>query len=424
VRGRSGAEPLKIRTTRWGPVVDRDGLGRALALRATWLEPGGANLDVLNLILAESARDGVEALSAWSGPALNWMFVDTSGDTGWIANGPLPKRVGFDGSLPLSWADGDRGWQGRLAPPTLINTDDGVMFTANNRTLPADEAAAFGRMWMRPLRAKRIAELLADQQIFDEADFLRMQLDTRAEGYELIRDVALDALRPVEADPLLASVRDAIASWNGRADADTSGFRLLHLYYRALLEQSIGPMLAPAVAADPDFVYRWPLADEPLRRLLEERPPHLLPDGFADWNAFLRRVLVDTVHAVAADPARPDPHAPWGDVNRLDAGHPLAGLPGIGRWLRLPRVPQPGSLVSLRVATPDRGAVIRMVVSPARPEAGILQMSGGQSGHFLSRNFRDQHGDWTAGTPAPFLAGETAASFTLTPAERLSSAAD
>jgi hypothetical protein len=32
----------------------------------------------------------------------------------------------------------------------------------------------------------------------------------------------------------------------------------------ALLERA-QPLFAPAVAADPGFVYRWPLADEPLR---------------------------------------------------------------------------------------------------------------------------------------------------------------
>lgn len=416
VRGRNEPVELEVRKTRWGPVVERDGLGRPLALRATWLEPDGIDLEVLELMLARSVAEGVETLSRWEGPALNWMLVDTAGETGWIANGPLPERSGFDGSSPQSWADGSRGWIGRQAPPTLLNPQEGVLFTANNRTLPADAADGLGRMWMRPLRAKRIAELLSQDEPFDEAEFLAMQLDTRAEGYELIRDIALEALPPDEPDRLLASVRDAVARWNGRADAEQSGFRLLHVFYRALLERVLSPLLTPALEADPDFVYRWPLADEPLRRLLEERPPHLLPAGFEDWRDFLRRVLVDAVRELEADPTRPDAAVPWGRVNRLDAGHPMAALPGLGRWLRLEPVPQPGSSVSVRVATPSRGAVIRMVVSPQRPEAGVLQMSGGQSGHFLSRNFRDQQPQWESGGPAPFLAAETVDRFTLTPA--------
>ena len=109
--------------------------------------------------------------------------------------------------------------------------------------------------------------------------------------------------------------------------------------------------------------------------------------------------------------------ASWGEVNRLDAGHPLRNLPLIGRWLELPPVPQPGSMASVRVATPSRGAVFRMVVSPARPEAGILAMAGGQSGHFMSPQFRDQQDAWSSGAPAPFMSLETVDTFSLEPAE-------
>jgi penicillin amidase len=83
--------------------------------------------------------------------------------------------------------------------------------------------------------------------------------------------------------------------------------------------------------------------------------------------------------------------------------------------LRLPATEQSGSMVSLRVATTRHGAPVRIVVAPGAPENGFLQMSGGQSGHLLSPSFDDQHADWAAGTPRPFLAGPTATSFTLAP---------
>jgi penicillin amidase len=190
-------------------------------------------------------------------------------------------------------------------------------------------------------------------------------------------------------------------------------FNLLQRYYEALLQAVLGPLMRPALAVDPSFVYRWPLADEPLLRLLEERPAHLLAPGNDDWPALLRRTLVATL----TDIERERPLAtPWGEINRLAVAHPLAELPLIGRWLRLPAAAQPGSAVSVRVAEPGRGAVFRLVVSPAAPEAGILQMGGGQSGHFLSPTFKSLQDDWTRGAATPFLAGPTVASFALLPA--------
>ncbi|HEY8521746.1 MAG TPA: penicillin acylase family protein [Gammaproteobacteria bacterium] len=416
IAGEDEPELVETRATRWGPVLEEDHRGRPLALRATWLDPDGASIDLIGLMTAADVHAAVDVVREWRGPSLNWVLADSDGRVAWAVNGPVPRRVGFDGSQPVSWADGAAAWQGTLELPARVAPEDGVVLTANNRTLPADEAAAFGRFWMRPLRAKRADDLLRAERRFDEQALLAMQLDTRAEGYDVLRDVVLEVVPLDERDRLLVRARRHVAEWNGRADVDQPGFRILQLYYSALLERALGPLLAPAAEADERFVYRWPLADEALRRLLDERPAHLLTREHASWPAFLRSVLRDALAEVASDPRRPDLDAPWGDVNRLDVGHAFADLPVIGRFLRLPAVALPGSSVSLRRATPTYGAVFRMVVAPARPADGILQMAGGQSGHFLSPHFMDQQADWAAGAPAPFLAGETAARFRLRPA--------
>jgi penicillin amidase len=295
----------------------------------------------------------------------------------------------------------------------LANAALDTVFTANNRTLPANEADAYGRMWMRPLRANRIAELLQRDVTFAERDFVAMQLDTTAEAYELVRALVLETVPANEQDERLARAREYVRSWSGRAGAEEPAFRVLQLYYRALLETVLGTLLTAPAAADPTFVYRWPLADEPLRRILEERPAHLLPAEFASWSEYLRDVLSEALGA--ADGAGHGVDTPWGEINALDARHPLGSVPVLGRWLRLPADPQPGSMVSLRVATPRHGAPVRVVVAPGAPENGFLQMSGGQSGHFLSPNFDDQHADWLAGVATPFLAGPAVTAIRLSP---------
>lgn len=421
VRGESPVG-IDVQLTRWGPVLDRDWRGRPLALHATWFEPDGLDLDMLELLSAPDATAAVRLVAGWAGPSLNWIFADAGGHIAWTVNGPLPERRGFDGSSPTSWADGQRGWSGRLPSPRVVDPPDGVLYTANNRTVAEPDADGLSRIWMRPVRAKRIAEQLASKPRLDESDLLAIQLDTRAEAYDLIRDIALEVLGPAESEPDLARARARIAGWNGRADVDQVGFRLLQIYYRVLRERLLAPLLVRARAADPHFVYRWPLADEPLRRLLETRPPELLPPAFADWRAYLRAVLVDAVRALETEPKRFGPDATWGDVNRLDVAHPLARVPLLGHWLRLPASPLPGSRVSVRVATPDFGAVFRMVVAPSAPERGVLEMAGGQSGHFLSRHFEDQQAAWVAGSAAPFLAGPTARSFVLDPPPRQAAA--
>lgn len=412
------AQPFEWRATRWGPVVAHDHRGRPLALHATWLEPGGLNLDIIGLVKAASVADGVAIVERWAGPSLNWMLADADGGIGWAVNGPLPRRVGFDGSRPESLGNDSRAWQGELARPQRIGGRDGALFTANSRTVPNDDAAP-SRVWMSANRAFRIADLLAARKPLTERDSLAMQLDTRVAAYDFFRDVVLEVVPPDDTEPLLVRAREHVAAWNGRADVDQVGYRILHVYYRTLLQRVLTPLLHAAIEADPDFVYRWPLADEPLRRVLEERPAHLLTREHADWPSFLRQVLLDTLRDLDDDPARPDSGATWGEVNVLDVAHPFAALPAIGGvlgpWLRYPRVPLPGATSSLRVATPDYGALLRMSVSPAHPEDGILELAGGQSGHFLSANFADLQADWVDGAPTPFLAGPAVSKILLTP---------
>ena len=150
-----------------------------------------------------------------------------------------------------------------------------------------------------------------------------------------------------------------------------------------------------------------------LRRLLDERPPNLLTSEHADWPSLLRQTLLDTTVELER---RGSIDAEWGDTNVLDVAHPFAASVGsLGRLLTLPRAHLPGSMVSLRVAAPNYGAVLRMAVSPAAPENGVLELAGGQSGHFLSPHFRDLQQDWIDGAPTPFLAGEPVSSFELKP---------
>ncbi|MFM8330187.1 MAG: penicillin acylase family protein, partial [Candidatus Methylumidiphilus sp.] len=69
----------------------------------------------------------------------------------------------------------------------------------------------------------------------------------------------------------------------------------------------------------------------------------------------------------------------------------------------------------VRIVGNGHGASERLVLSPGHPENGILHMPGGQSGHPLSANYRDQQTAWENGAPLPLLPGETRHSLALLP---------
>ena len=61
--------------------------------------------------------------------------------------GRLPRRVGFDGGVPVSWADGKRRWDGWLTPeeyPRIVDPPGGQLWTANARVVDGAWLARLG----------------------------------------------------------------------------------------------------------------------------------------------------------------------------------------------------------------------------------------------------------------------------------------
>ena len=92
----------------------------------------------------DEAFDAVNGLGA---PGQNFVVADAEGHIGWTVYGSIPRRVGFDGRLPQSWADGTRGWNGWLNPaeyPRLRDPESGRIWTANARVVDGDMLARLG----------------------------------------------------------------------------------------------------------------------------------------------------------------------------------------------------------------------------------------------------------------------------------------
>lgn len=414
IRVRGGPdEPFTVRETRWGPVIDDNLLSAPVALRWIALDAQRVNINLLDLIGAQNLDQATAVLRSWHGPPQNVAVADAHGRVGLTVSGWLPRRQGHTGLVALPSTDPNAAWDSRLEDnrrPSVLDPADGVIFSANNRVFSLDEARMLGRHWALGERAGRIAGLLRAIPVASERAMLDVALDTRAGLFEPYRAAALALAEHAPDDPRLSSAIDAVRSWNGRADADQPGFTVLVRFRAGLWRMLVDPHLQACRDADPAFRYFWFQSDEPLLRLIAERPPEWLPDDFASWPDALARVLSESVE--------PDGDSPeWGQRNRAAISHPLArAVPQLAQVLNMPRDPLPGHASTVRVQTPSFGASQRLVVSPGREEDAIFHMPAGQSGHPLSRHYRAGHHDWVKGEPTPLLAGEPQTSFRLLPA--------
>lgn len=216
VRGEA-PEIVELKYTRHGPVLYEDREGRkAYALRAAWLEQGGAPyLASLRMNQSTTWEEFREATSHHHMPAENMVWADRTGTIGWQAAAITPRRPNWRGLLPVP-GDGRYEWDG-FQPvtdlPHAVNPDRGFINTANNYLFPNDypHPEARHHTGADPYRAARVAEVLGSGITFSVAETARLQNDDLSIPARalvpLLRDLPL-------ANPASAAARDRLAGWD------------------------------------------------------------------------------------------------------------------------------------------------------------------------------------------------------------------
>ncbi len=441
LRVRGGEEEtLEVLWTAWGPVLEPDDRsqrgqrshrgqrGRRRAIRWVAHEPEAVNLELRRLEDARTVEEALAVAARAGIPAQNFLAVDAAGHIGWTLAGRVPRRQGFDGRTPASWADGGRGWSGWLEPqelPRLVDPPSGRIWSANNRSTGGEILSRLGDgNYVLGARARQIRDRLLRLERATAADMLALQLDDRSLFLDRWQKLLLSVLTPdvTAADPRRRELRRHVEAWGGRAAVGSVGYRLVREFRDTLAAQVFPPLTEACRKADPEFDYAGEIgqAEGPLWKLVTQRPPHLLDPRFRSWD----EQLLAAVDAVIEPPSEegegeePPPLAErtWGRRNTAAIGHFFSrSVPLARRWLRMPGDPLPGDDDLPRVQRASYGASQRLVVSPGREEEGFFHMPGGQSGNPLSPHFDDAHGSWVRGEATPFLPGPPANTLTLRP---------
>jgi penicillin amidase len=369
--------------------------------------------------------DEAQALAPEAGmPNQNLVVADRTGRIGWTIIGRIPRRVGQDGSVPTSWADGTRRWDGWLAPaeyPRVADPPSGRIWTANARVVSGEKLGRVGvGGYDLGARQRQIRDDLLAIDKATEIDMLRVQLDDRALLLARWQRLLLATLTPDAAaqGPHRAEARRLVEGWGGHASIDSVGYRIVRAFRERVKDAVLGPLLAPARAKDPTLRpgtapnSRW---EGPVWALVTARPAHLLDPRHATWDALLLAALDGALSELTED-AGPLEGRTWGERNTVLIRHPLSrAVPQLGGLLDMPRERLPGDNHMPRFQSPSAGASERFSVSPGREEEGYFHMPCGQSGHPLSPHYADGHAAWAKGEPTPFLPGPAVHVLTLVP---------
>jgi penicillin amidase len=213
------------------------------------------------------------------------------------------------------------------------------------------------------------------------------------------------------------NVAERVTAWHGRATPDSVAYRLVRGFRDTTTYLLFEPLTERANKLMGQRTSRhWGGAERPVWVLLEQRPPHLLSPRFASYDELLLTALNEVVTLLRAANAGDLSRATWGQYSNRPIHHPFSeSVPALSRWLDLSPDGSGGGEDMPRINSGEQRAVNRLVVSPGHEHQGVIQMLGGQSGHFLSPHYRAGHDAWVKGEPMPLLPGPATYTLRLRP---------
>jgi penicillin amidase len=404
-----GSAPVAVdlKFTRHGPLIgeDRDH-HRAYALRAAWLEPGGAPyLASLRLDQAASWSEFREACRSFHVPSENMVWADRDGHIGWQAVGLAPRRRGWSGLLPVP-GDGRFEWNGFLPVldlPHLADPPRGWIATANQDNLPAGYPFAVGYQWAEPFRFARIEEVLGSPRRFTMMDAMQLQQDELSLPARSLVPM-LRGLKPGRVDT--AEAIDRLLAWDlvmGKdsipAAIDATWERHLKLAVRDLMVPGESRRLVPPRLLSTGKVLGWLMTPDgrfgadptggrdelllrSMDRAVEELTRRLGPEMNA-WRYGQPRLKHVWLGHPLSDAVRPELRA------KLDVGPMPRG--GYGRTVN-------------NTSDNDNqtdGASFRIIADAGDWDRSVGTNAPGQSGDPDSRHYRDLFAPWAEGKYFP-----------------------
>jgi len=394
-----GAESV-VRTRRrtaHGPLVSsgpRLDSNRALALRWTAQDPGSDEVGaLLGFARASDWRTFRTAVALFRTPEQNVVYADSSGHIAYWLAGRVPVREGgVVGATPApGWLD-VRHWMRFLEPaelPHFLDPAKGWIATGNNRVVDATYPHFLSRHYDLGYRAERIEEMLREDTSATIASVSRHQMDVVDGFARANRSLLVKSVR----DFGRVDLADRLRGWDGVMAADAVEPAVYWSWYRELQRLTFedeSPDYRPASA-----LHQWMQRGE--SRWFDDvrTPEHETLDTMA------RRAISQALTGRRA--------VAWADVHQTVMDHPLAAIPVLGRLLgfRIGPLRKGGSNYTVNNSsssrrrspfTSDYGPSLRHVVDFGDPDgASGFILPTGESGHPLSRHYRDQTGPWLRG---------------------------
>ncbi|MDI6844790.1 MAG: penicillin acylase family protein [Candidatus Saccharicenans sp.] len=397
IRGQKDPYTINIRWVEEGPMINPFYLNCEMPISLRWTIYDG-DRTVVGLYLINKARNREEfsrGIRLFENPSQNFVYADVEGNIGYYLSGKIPVRKKETAVYPYpGWRD-DATWTGYLSEeekPNLFNPPSGFIVTANSNLYPENYPHYLGFDWISSDRKERIEELIRARDKHSVESMISIQNDVHSRRAERVKKV-LSGIQL--GDPAAEEARKILIQWDGQvreglAPAIFEVFwdelqRLtfeddFHSYYRQIADYfRVKEAGLERILDNPDS--RWFDIKGTIK--IETRD-ELIEMALLRAQQFLKKKF-------GANREKWD----WAVLHRLSYRH-LLGQKWFLGFFNAGSYPMIGDGTTVRASFSTAGfetaggASCRLIIDFSDFDRSLSVITSGQSGHFLSRHYRDQ----------------------------------
>jgi penicillin amidase len=417
VKNRPAVE-LRQWVTRHGPVIVNE-QGDHLALRWTAAEQNAFHLTFTDINRAHNWTEFNAAVSQFSGPGQNFVYADVEGNIGYHASGKLPVRHGFTGETPVDGASGKYEWDGFIPYeqlPQAFNPPSGYIVTANQNPFPASYPYVVSGSFASPYRSAQILAMLQAKPKLTPLDTLAIQKDVYSAFEDHLAHAIVSAWDKHPQTDLKPAI-ERLRAFRGQMNKDDIAPLIIvraDYYVRLAAADSAAPGMGRVYMDPPVSHAAFQMSYAAVDRLIAERPA----GWFSDYDQMLLTALRDAVAELGRAFGRNMNKWQYGNYLQWHVDHPVGSkIPFLSRFFDIDPVPMSGGSTSVKQTTRTMGPSERLNTVVGDWDRSLLNIPFGQSGHLLSRHYKDEWEAYYNGNsfPMPFEHVEAVSTMTFKP---------
>ncbi len=371
---------------------------------------------------AKDWNDFKEALLGYSVPGQNFVYADKNGNIGYLFGARLPVRESNGSAFILDGTTNQYDWKGFVPQnelPQLFNPPQNYIASANNKTVK-DFKYYISNLWEPSSRIDRITQLLNSKDKFSVDDFKKFQMDFVSPYAEKLTKYILSAFENVKiTDQHLQLALNLFRQWDFKFDQYNQAPAIYSMFFKHIMQNIFLNKMGEDLYNEYVFVQNIPLRT--VMQLMDNPQSSWFDDPSTSYvenrDNIIRKSMVEALTELENKYGKDPAIWQWGNIHHVIFKHPFSGVSSIVDQVLdigpfeiggdgttifnteysftkgLDRYPQ----FRHDEFENNLGPVMRYIYDFSKPDEINLILSTGESGNFVSDNYKDMTELWLRG---------------------------